>query len=188
MIVTAMAEKGGARAGWPPIVASGANASRPHHASGNDELRAGLLLLDYGCVVDGYHSDMTRTIWRGAGSDPEVERVHAAVLEANAAGIAAVEPGIPAAEIDRACRDVLAVYGLEEYFVHSTGHGVGLAIHEAPSLRKDSREVLEAGNVVSVEPGVYLPGRFGVRVEDVILVTNHGGDALSSASKEMRFA
>lgn len=187
-LVSAMAEKGGARAGWAPIVASGANASRPHHASGSDDLRAGLLLLDYGCVVDGYHSDMTRTFWWGDGGDLEVERVHAAVLEANEAGIAAIEPGAPAAEVDRVCRQVLTQHGLEEFFVHSTGHGVGLEIHEAPSLRKDSKEVLEVGNVVSVEPGVYLPGRFGVRIEDVILVTAHGGEALSSARKELRLA
>jgi Xaa-Pro aminopeptidase len=188
LLVDAMADEGGARAGWPPIVASGAHASQPHHESGGSRLEPGLLLLDYGCVVGGYHSDMTRTIWHQDDGDEEQERVYRAVLEANEAGISAVAPGVQAAHVDSACREVLQGYGYEHYFVHSTGHGVGLEIHEAPSLRYDSKDVLEVGQVITVEPGVYVPGRFGVRIEDMILVTENGGEVLTNASKEMRRA
>ena len=186
LLISAMAERGGERAGWPPIVAVGPNAARPHHRSGSGEMRDGLLLADYGCVGDGYHSDMTRTVWRGDITDAEAERVHSAVVESNEAGIASVRPGIPAGDVDAACRRVLSEYGYEEHFLHSTGHGVGLEIHEAPSVRKGSSEVLEPGQVVTVEPGVYLPGRFGVRVEDMVLVTDDGAEVLTNSSKEMR--
>lgn len=185
-LIAAMGERGGERAGWPPIVAVGANAARPHHRSGEGMMSDGLLLLDYGCVVDGYHSDMTRTVWRGEGSDDETARVYAAVLESNEAGIAAVEPGTPAGDVDRACREVLAGYGYEKDFLHSTGHGVGLDIHEGPSVRKGSTEILEPGQVITVEPGVYLPGKLGVRIEDMVLVTDTGGEVLTTSSKEMR--
>ena len=186
LLVEAMSDMGGERAGWPPIVAVGGNASRPHHRSGSGEMAPGLLLLDYGCVVEGYHSDMTRTLWRGGGVDTETERVYAAVLESNEAGIAAVRPGTSAGDVDAACREVLATHGYEEYFVHSTGHGVGLDIHEAPAVRKGSAEVLEPGQVITVEPGVYLPGKLGVRIEDMVLVTEAGSEVLTTSSKEMR--
>jgi Xaa-Pro aminopeptidase len=186
LMITSMGEVGGERAGWPPIVAFGPNASRPHHESGSGDVRPGLLLLDYGCVVEGYHSDMTRTIWRGEGSDAETERVYAAVLESNEAGIAVVKPGIPAGDVDAASREVLVGYGYEQYFVHSTGHGVGLEIHEGPSVRQGGDEILEPGQVITVEPGVYLPGRLGVRIEDMVLVTEDGGEVLTRSSKEMR--
>ncbi len=184
-LVAVMEEAGGRRAGWPPIVAAGGNASRPHHEAGSERVGTGLLLLDYGCTVDGYHSDMTRTVWRDGDSDPELERVYAAVLEANEAGIAAIGPGVVAGEVDAVCRRVLEGYGYGEYFVHSTGHGVGLDIHEGPWVRRDSKDVLEPGHVVTVEPGVYLPGRLGVRIEDMVLVTADGPDVLTHASKEL---
>ncbi len=187
-LVGAMERAGGDRAGWPPIVAADSNASRPHHEAGTDPVGAGLLLLDYGCTVDGYHSDMTRTVWRGAEPDPELERVFQAVREANDAGIAAVGPGMVAGEVDAVCRRVLEGYGYDEYFVHSTGHGVGLDIHEGPWLRRNSEDVLEPGHVVTVEPGVYLPGRLGVRIEDMVLVTADGRHVLTNASKELRSA
>ena len=186
LMIAAMASHHGERAGWDPIVAVGANASRPHHESGSGVLADGLLLLDYGCVVDGYHSDMTRTVWRGDGLDDETQGVYAAVLASNAAGIAAVGPGVPAGDVDSACREVLDDYGYLEHFLHSTGHGVGLEIHEGPSVRKDSSEVLEAGQVITVEPGVYLPGKLGVRIEDMVLVTADGGEVLTRSSKEIR--
>ena len=145
-----------------------------------------MLLLDYGCVVDGYHSDMSRTALVGDAGDPENEAVHAAVLESNEAGIAAVRPGVTAGAVDAVCREVLADHGYEDYFVHSTGHGVGLEIHEGPWVRKGSTDVLEPGNVVTVEPGVYLPGRFGVRIEDMVHVTADGNEVLTTASKELR--
>lgn len=186
LLIEAMGERGGGRAGWPPIVATGANASRPHHESGDGKISAGLLLLDFGCVVDGYHSDMTRTVWRSAAADTEAVRVYEAVLAANRAGIAAVAPGVRAGDVDAACRAVLAERGYEEHFLHSTGHGVGLEIHEAPSVRKGSNDLLEAGQVITVEPGVYLPGRLGVRIEDMVVVTESGGEVLTESTKEMQ--
>lgn len=186
-LIEAMREAGGAAAGWPPIVAVGANAARPHHRSGEGAVDgSGLLLMDYGCVVDGYHSDMTRTVWLGDGPDREMARVHAAVLESNAAGIAAVRPGVRAHDVDEACRAVLRRYGYEEYFVHSTGHGVGLDIHEGPWVKRNSGDVLEAGHVVTIEPGVYLPGTGGVRIEDMVLVTEDGNEVLTGSSKEFQ--
>lgn len=184
-LIEAMRSAGGEPAGWPPIVATGAHASRPHHRSGTGRIEPGLLLLDYGCVVDGYHSDMTRTVWLGEGSDEEMEHIHDAVLESNEAGIAAVAPGVRAHDVDEACRRVLRDHGYEDLFVHSTGHGVGLEIHEAPSLKKDSADVLEPGHVVTIEPGVYVPGRGGVRIEDMVLVTETGSEVLTGAPKAL---
>jgi Xaa-Pro aminopeptidase len=185
-LVTAMERHGGRRASWEPIVAVGANASRPHHETGETETGSGLLLLDYGCVVDGYHSDMSRTIWIGDGSDDELERVYDAVLASNLAGIEAVKPGGSARDVDAVCREVLEERGLAEYFVHSTGHGVGLEIHEGPSANTTSKEILEPGHVLTVEPGVYLEGRLGVRIEDMVLVTESGHEVLTLSSKELR--
>jgi Xaa-Pro aminopeptidase len=184
-LVSTMKEAGGTPAGWPPIVAMNANAARPHHRAGTGQIGPGLLLMDYGCVVDGYHSDMTRTVWNGDIADVDVEEVYAAVLAANEAGIAAVRPGAVAGDIDAVCRAVLDEAGYLDAFIHSTGHGVGLDIHEGPSVRRDSSQVLEAGNVVTIEPGVYLPGRFGVRIEDMVLVTSDGPEVLTHASKEL---
>jgi Xaa-Pro aminopeptidase len=111
--------------------------------------------------------------------------VYAAVREANEAGIAAIRPGVVAGDVDAVCRQVLEERGYGEYFVHSTGHGVGLEIHEEPWVRRGSEDVLEAGHVVTVEPGVYLPGRLGVRIEDMVLVTADGHRVLTHASKEL---
>ncbi len=186
-LVEAMREAGGEAAAWPPIVAVGPNAARPHHRSGEGRIgQQGLLLMDYGCVVDGYHSDMTRTVWLGDGGDAGMERVHAAVLASNEAGIAVVGPGVRAHDVDEACRAVLRSHDLEEHFVHSTGHGVGLEIHEGPWVKKNSEDILEPGHVVTIEPGVYMPGVGGVRIEDMVLVTEDGHEVLTRSKKEMR--
>lgn len=185
LMLRSMQQAGGERPGWEPIVAAGANASRPHHRTGSGEIGTGLLLLDYGCIVDGYHSDMTRTLLRDEAGDKELDRVYAAVLEANRAGIAAVAPGVRARDVDNTCRDVLTDHGYGDLFVHSTGHGVGLEIHEAPSLRRESDDLLEPGNVVTIEPGVYIPNRLGVRIEDMVLVTDDGGEVLTKSPKEL---
>ncbi len=186
-LIEEMRAAGGEAAGWPPIVAVGPNAARPHHRSGEGVVDgSGLLLMDYGCVVDGYHSDMTRTVWLGDGVDPEMEQIHAAVLESNEAGIAAVGPGVRAHDVDEACRAVLRAHGYEEYFVHSTGHGVGLEIHEGPWVKRNSDDVLEPGNVVTIEPGVYIPGLGGVRIEDMVVVTDGGREVLTRSRKELR--
>lgn len=185
-LIAQMEAAGADRTDWPPIVAAGVHAARPHHRAGANPVPDGLLLVDYGCEVEGYHSDMTRTVWIGHEEpDGEMARVHAAVLESNAAGIAAVEPGVPAAEVDRVCREVLAGHGYAEYFVHSTGHGCGLQIHEGPSVRKESKDTLAPGHVVTIEPGVYLPGVGGVRIEDMVVVTQTGGTVLTASNKEL---
>lgn len=185
-LIDVMRAHGADAAGWDPIVAAGAGASIPHYRSGRRPIGAGLLLLDYGCVVDGYHSDMSRTIWLEGEPDDELARVYRAVLESQEAGIAAVAPGVKCGDVDEACREVLRGYGYEKQFLHSTGHGVGLEIHEPPWVRRGNDDLLEAGDVVTVEPGVYLPGIGGVRIEDMVAVTDDGNLVLTASSKEMK--
>lgn len=185
-LIDVMRAHGGMRAGWEPIVAAGPGASVPHHRAGMTEISDGLLLLDYGCVVDGYHSDMSRTVWLGSGEpDETTRRMHTAVLEAQEAGIAAVAPGVTGHDVDEACRAVLREHGMEDLFLHSTGHGVGLEIHEMPRLSQPSDDVLLPGDVVTVEPGVYMAGVGGVRIEDMVLVTDDGGEVLTRSHKEL---
>lgn len=168
------------------IVASGPNGSRPHHTPGPRQIEPGdLVVIDFGALVDGYHSDMTRTVPVG-GADaltPEQRRMLAVVTEAQAAGVAAVKAGEPAASVDSACRAVIADAGWSDAFVHGTGHGVGLDIHESPGVWATSTATLAPGHVVTVEPGVYLPGSGGVRVEDTVVVTAAGCRTLTCAPK-----
>lgn len=186
-LVTVMKQAGGDIAEWDPIVAVGPNAARPHHETGDTTLRDGLLLLDYGCSVGGYHSDMSRTLWRGdAAPSGDVQRLYDAVLEAQQAALAAVQPGVTAGDVDKAARDVLGSAGLGDAFLHSTGHGVGLEIHEEPWVRKGSTDVLEPGHVITVEPGAYVTGTGGVRIEDMVLVTTSGSEVLTSSPKGLR--
>ncbi len=184
-LVSSMRRHGGDPAGWDPIVAVGSGASVPHHRTGAARLEPGLLLLDYGCVVDGYHSDMSRTVWRGGVPDADLVDVHRAVSESQQAAIEAVAPGVSCGDVDAAARAVLASYGYEDYFLHSTGHGVGLEIHEEPWVRRGNEDRLEAGNVITIEPGVYLPGKGGVRIEDMVLVTSDGPEVLTESPREM---
>ncbi len=183
-IVDSMRRHGGEAASWDPIVAAGPGASVPHYRSGRRPVGAGLLLLDYGCVVDGYHSDMSRTVWLGGEPDAEMARVHAVVAEAQQAAIDAVAPGVTAGDVDAAARQVLAGYGMEERLLHSVGHGVGLDIHEGPWVRRGSDDVLAEGHVITVEPGVYLPGQGGVRIEDMVLVGAEGPVQLTNSPKD----
>ena len=185
-LIDKMRDHGGESATWEPIVAAGAGASIPHYRSGRKPIGGGLLLLDYGCVVDGYHSDMSRTVWLEGEPDDEIARVYRAVLEAQEAGIAAVAPGTPCGEVDEACREVLRGYGYEKAFLHSTGHGVGLEIHEPPWVRRGNDDLLQIGDVVTVEPGVYLPGIGGVRIEDMVVVEATGPRVLTTSSKEFQ--
>jgi Xaa-Pro aminopeptidase len=183
-LIDEMRNAGGQAAGWEPIVAAGAGASIPHYRSGGNPIGSGLLLLDYGCTVEGYHSDMSRTVWLSGVAEGEMERVYRAVLESQEAGIAAVAPGVTCGAIDEACREVLRGYGYEEQFLHSTGHGVGLEIHEPPWVRRGNDDELAPGDAITVEPGVYLPGVGGVRIEDMVLVTDAGSQVLTNSSKE----
>jgi Xaa-Pro aminopeptidase/Xaa-Pro dipeptidase len=183
-LIDEMRKAGGQAAGWEPIVAAGAGASIPHYRSGKKSIGSGLLLLDYGCTVEGYHSDMSRTVWLSDAADEEMARVYRAVAESQEAGLAAVAPGVTCHAVDEACRVVLRGYGYEEQFIHSTGHGVGLEIHEPPWVRRDNEDELMPGDAITVEPGVYLPGLGGVRIEDMVLVTDSGSTALTNSSKE----
>lgn len=184
-LIDVMREEGAEAAGWEPIVAFGPGASIPHYRSGGRSVGKGLLLLDYGCTVEGYHSDMTRTVWVDSHPDDEMERVYRAVFEAQQAGIGAVAAGVTCGAVDEAVREVLRGHGYEKEFLHSTGHGVGLEIHEAPSVRRGSDDLLQEDDVITVEPGVYLPGIGGVRIEDMVHVTADGPEILTQSSKEM---
>ena len=166
-------------ASFPTIVAVGANASLPHAVPSTRKVRHGsLLLIDWGARLKGYCSDLTRTVAVGRMS-AQVQRVYAIVLEAQRAAIDAIRPGKTLAEIDQVARTVIERAGYGRRFGHSLGHGIGLDIHEEPVLARRSKGILEPGHVVTVEPGIYLPGRLGVRIEDDVLVTERGRRVLS---------
>jgi Xaa-Pro aminopeptidase len=168
------------------IVASGPNGSRPHHQPTARAIEPGdLVVIDFGALVDGYHSDMTRTLAIGGRGrlGAEQERMLEVVGAAQAAGVDAVAPGAPTKAVDEACRTVIAAAGWGDAFVHGTGHGVGLDIHEDPRVGATTDAMLAPGHVVTVEPGVYLPGHGGVRIEDTVLVTPSGRRTLTRAPK-----
>ncbi len=168
------------------IVASGPNGARPHHHPGGRGIAEGdLVVVDFGALVEGYHSDMTRTFAVG-DVGPERERMLEVVASAQQVGVETVVAGRDAAEVDAACRAVIDDAGWGEAFAHSTGHGVGLDIHEEPRVSARSTATLVAGHVVTVEPGVYLSGLGGVRVEDTVLVTEDGCERLTLAPKQPR--
>ncbi|OLV19058.1 Aminopeptidase YpdF (MP-, MA-, MS-, AP-, NP- specific) [Deinococcus marmoris] len=176
--------KAGAGSAFGVIVASGPRGAMPHgHASARVIEDGELVTVDMGAKLNGYNSDMTRTVAVGQPSD-EMKRIYNAVLEAEEAAIKAVKPGVRAADLDKIARDILTGHGLGEAFVHSLGHGVGLEVHEGPGLRGTSDDVLAAGMVITIEPGAYLPDVGGVRIEDLLLVTEDGHDVLSHSPKE----
>lgn len=180
-----MSRLGATGPSFQTIVASGANSAKPHHRPGERVVGAGEpVVLDFGALFDGYCSDMTRTVWVGDLDHPDLRRAVSVVTEAQSAGVAAVRAGVACVEVDRACRSVISAAGWGDYFVHGTGHGVGLEIHEAPALSATSTDTLEAGHVVTVEPGVYLPGVGGVRIEDTVVVTGTGCRPLTSTPKD----
>ena len=165
------------------IVAAGPNGAMPHHSPGERVIESGdLVVLDFGALVDGYCSDMTRTIMVGEATETQ-QRMLDVVAASQSAGVAAVAPGVDVATIDRACRDIIDEAGWGEAFLHSTGHGVGLEIHEDPRVAAGGDATLAVGAVVTVEPGVYLPGHGGVRIEDTVVVTPDGCRPLTLASK-----
>ncbi len=168
------------------LCASGPNGSYPHHATGERRLELGdALVFDIGATLGGYPSDITRMAI--VGHAPEVyDEVHSVVERAWQAAAAAARPGVRAHEVDDAARQVITDAGYGEYFVHRTGHGLGLEVHEPPYLTSTSQTVLETGMVFSIEPGIYLPGRFGVRLEDIVILREDGPDTLSSLPREVR--
>ncbi|WP_155297648.1 M24 family metallopeptidase [Deinococcus kurensis] len=176
--------RAGAQSAFDLIVASGPRGAMPHGTASDRVIQDGdLVTVDMGAQLRGYNSDMTRTVAVGT-PDTEMARVYRAVLEAEEAAVRAVKPGVRAADLDRLARDILTGHGLGEAFAHSLGHGVGLEVHEAPSLRGTSDDVLEPGMVITIEPGAYLPGVGGVRIEDLVLVTEDGYEVLSQSPKE----
>jgi Xaa-Pro aminopeptidase len=168
------------------IVASGPNSASPHHHSGDRLIAADeVLLLDLGATTRGYRSDITRTFFLGEPSR-QVLRVYEVVNAARTAGILAAKSGAPAESVDAAARAIIESAGLGEHFTHRTGHGLGLEIHEEPYLVGGNTLTLEEGMVHSVEPGVYLPGRFGVRLEDIVVVGEGGAQRLNQAPLDLR--
>ncbi|MFD8804481.1 aminopeptidase P family protein [Streptomyces sp. NPDC059597] len=167
------------------IVGSGPNGANPHHEVGDRFIRHGdMVVLDFGGLKDGYGSDTTRTVHVGEPTDEE-QRVHDLVRAAQEAGVQAVRPGVACQEVDRAARAVITEGGYGEYFIHRTGHGIGVTTHEPPYLIEGEDQPLVPGMCFSVEPGVYLPGRFGVRIEDIVTVTEDGGRRLNNTTREM---
>lgn len=180
--------QGGSQSEMPfaPIVSGGPNSANPHASPSDRKIRPGdLLVVDWGAAVDGYISDLTRTFAVGE-VDAEFRKIHKIVLEANAAGRAAGKPGVPCADVDIAARTVIEEAGYGKYFTHRTGHGIGMEGHEEPYMRGDNVQLLEAGMAYTVEPGIYLPERNGVRIEDNIVITVDGAECLSDMPRELR--
>ncbi|MEU0583228.1 aminopeptidase P family protein [Streptomyces sp. NPDC006132] len=167
------------------IVASGPNGANPHHEAGDRVIERGdMVVLDFGGLKDGYGSDTSRTVHVGEPTDEE-RRVHDIVRAAQEAGFRAVRPGAACQDVDRAARAVIADAGYGEYFIHRTGHGIGVTTHEPPYMIEGEERPLVPGMCFSVEPGIYLPGRFGVRIEDIVTVTEDGGRRLNTTTREL---
>jgi Xaa-Pro aminopeptidase len=176
---------GASEMSFSTIVAGGKRSALPHGRASRERIpRQGFVVCDFGVILAGYCSDMTRTVWVGHAGSAAVE-AYQSVLEAQLAAVVAVRPGVTAAEVDHAARSVLKKARLAKYFMHSTGHGVGLEIHEPPRLAAGQNEPLQAGMVITIEPGVYLPGKWGIRIEDMVLVTERGGEVLTPTGKEL---
>ena len=169
---------------FPTIIASGARSALPHGRASDQRIRpGGFVVCDFGVILAGYCSDQTRTVWVGSVPN-EARRAYEAVREAQQAAVDAVRPGVAAGEVDAAARKVLRKAGLGRYFTHSTGHGVGLEIHESPRVAAGQEEMLQPGMVITIEPGIYFPGKWGVRIEDMVAVTAGGCEVLTPTSKD----
>jgi Xaa-Pro aminopeptidase len=184
-IVYAHLSRGAERMSFDPIVAFGENSALPHARPTDRRLKAGeVILLDFGCVQSGYASDMTRTVVLG-DAGPEFERVYNIVSDAQSAALDAAQADMPASDLDAAARCVIEEAGYGEHFTHSLGHGIGLETHEWPRVAKTSDAVLPEGCVITIEPGIYLPGQFGVRIEDIIVLREGGSENVTSTSQSL---
>lgn len=171
---------------FDPIFAIGANAADPHHEPDDTVLKPGdCLLIDIGCVKDRYCSDMTRTVYYGEPSE-KAKEIYEIVLEANLRGIEAAKPGAKFCDVDLAARNYIEEKGYGKYFTHRTGHSIGLTDHEYGDVSSTNTEILKPGMIISVEPGIYLPGQTGVRIEDLILITETGNEVLNHVSKDLK--
>lgn len=177
-------QQAGAQAmSFPPIVATGQNAGAPHHEPDDTVLSAGdMVVVDTGGILDRYCSDITRTFVLGEPTD-EMEQVYEVCLQAQRRGMEAARPGVSLGDVDAVVRRVITEAGYGAFFTHRTGHGVGIEIHEAPFVSPRNAMVLEAGMVMSIEPGIYLPGKFGVRIEDLVVITASGAKSLNQSPK-----
>jgi Xaa-Pro aminopeptidase len=179
-----MARRSGADGmSFPTIIAAGQRSALPHGRASDEPIPpGGFVVCDFGVILASYCSDQTRTVWVGPVSK-EARRIYDAVREAQQAAVEAVRPGVTAGDVDAAARNVLQKAGLARYFTHSTGHGVGLEIHEAPRIAAGQKDVLQPGMVITIEPGVYFAGKWGVRIEDMVAVTPTGCEVLTPTSK-----
>ncbi len=185
MLTQFQMEEGADAIAFGPIVSAGPNGASPHAVPTERPLQEGdLLVIDWGCLVNGYPSDITRTFAVGA-LDPELRRIYEAVKLANQQGVLASRPGATGQDVDRAAREVIDDAGYGEYFIHRTGHGLGVEGHEPPFMMEANTEPLVVGNVFTVEPGIYLPGRGGVRIEDNIVITEGGYRSLTTLTREL---
>ncbi|MCT1452350.1 Xaa-Pro peptidase family protein [Corynebacterium sp. p3-SID1145] len=176
---------GSERVSFDTIVASGPNSALPHYAAGDRELTDGdLVTIDFGAHYVGFNSDMTRTFCIGEPSDFNRE-IYEIVLQAQKAGVAAATPGRPLVDVDKACRDIITEAGYGDYFVHSTGHGIGLEVHEGPAASTRAQGVLEENMTLTIEPGIYVPGKGGVRIEDTLIITSGAPKVITPAPKEL---
>jgi Xaa-Pro aminopeptidase len=183
---TAMRRGGAEGTAFDTIVAAGENSAKPHHHPGSRRINGGdPVVVDFGATFEGYRSDMTRTFCVDAEPEGELARIFSVVQASQAAGAAAVRPGVLAKDVDDICRQIIADAGWAERFEHGTGHGVGLDIHEAPTVSQMGTAILAPGFVVTVEPGVYVPGHGGVRVEDTLVVTEDGARPLTRFTKDI---
>ena len=180
-----MKKQGAAKLSFDTIVASGPNSSMPHAQVTNRKIQCGdFITMDFGTMINGYHSDMTRTVAVGFATD-EMKNVYDAVLRAQQNCLENIKAGIPCKDGDMFARSIINDAGYGKYFTHSTGHGVGVEIHEYPNLSPASDSILQVGNIVTVEPGIYIPEKFGVRIEDMALITENGCTNLTKAPKEL---
>lgn len=180
-----MLDYGGEKMSFEPIVVSGQKSSMPHGVPSDKRIEPGdFVTMDFGCTVEGYCSDMTRTVAVDYATD-EMDKVYHIVLRAQEAGIAAAKPGVTGALVDKAARDIIAAEGYGTCFGHSFGHGIGIDIHELPLAAPRYTKPLAAGNIISAEPGIYIPGRFGVRIEDMLVITPDGCRDLTNAPKQL---
>ncbi|HEC35887.1 MAG TPA: peptidase M24 family protein [Anaerolineae bacterium] len=185
LLMVEILRAGGEGVPFQPIIVAGPNAASPHAVPSDRPIRPGeTVVIDCGATVEGYASDITRTVAIGRLPE-EMIQVYEVVREANAAGLARAGPGVAAQEVDRAARAVIEAGGYGAYFIHRTGHGLGLEGHEPPYIVEGNQEPLQAGMTFTVEPGIYLPGRGGVRIEDDVVVTSEGAESLTTFPREL---